>query len=225
MQGSEIELQAGGTRFSAYRGRPPGGSGAGVVLLHEGFGLDDCSRELVDRLARAGFIALAPALPRATPTRSPREALLRENALDEEASEARIASAIRALLGDPGCLGPRVGVVALGASAELGLAAGGANPRVGALVDLARLPGDIASVAKDTAPRLLLVLGDEDPACAVDAVAQRVERLAEHGFEVEVRRQPGAGPDFMSEARVDRFDARAAAESWDSAIAFLREAL
>jgi dienelactone hydrolase len=138
---------------------------------------------------------------------------------------ARVGCAIDALLGDPGCLGPRVGVVAFGGSADLGLEAAAGNPRVGAVVELARLPEAPLNSATESGPRVLLLLGDEDPACSEDAVGDRVRELSDRGFEVVVRRQPGVGADFTSEPRVDRFDARAAAAAWDGAIAFLREAL
>jgi carboxymethylenebutenolidase len=225
MQGSEIELDAGGTPFRAYRGRPPGGTGSGLVLLHEGFGLDDSIRERVERLARAGFIAVAPMLGNADVTRSPAEAHQREASLDPDLIATRVGRAIDALLGDPGCQGPRVGVVGLGGSAPLGLKAGADHPRVGAIVDLARLPEDLADARTKPGPRLLLVVGDEDPACSEEVLTARVQELSERGFDVAVRRQPGVGADFTSEPRVDHFDARAAAEAWDSAIAFLREAL
>ena len=42
---------------------------------------------------------------------------------------------------------------------------------------------------------------------------------------VHVRVQPGVGHGFMNEERADRFDAAAAAQGWDAALAYLRAEL
>ncbi len=44
--------------------RPAGGSGPGLLVLQEWWGLDWGIKEMVDRLAEAGFVALAPDLYR-----------------------------------------------------------------------------------------------------------------------------------------------------------------
>ena len=43
-----------------YLAVPPSGKGAGVLVLHAWWGLNDVMREFCDRLAQAGFVALAP---------------------------------------------------------------------------------------------------------------------------------------------------------------------
>jgi carboxymethylenebutenolidase len=50
--------------LNAYLALPPVGSGPwpGVVVLHEAFGLTDDIRQLTDRVATAGYVAVAPDL-------------------------------------------------------------------------------------------------------------------------------------------------------------------
>lgn len=222
--GSEIELQAGDTRFGGYRSRPVGG-GPGVVVLHEGFGLDDCTLEASDRLARAGFLTLAPALSDETTTRSPAEAKLRAKRWDRDAVATRVQAAISMLQGDSACAGGRVGILGAGTGGAMGLHMMGGNASIGAVVDFSGLPEEPVLSAGADASQVLLVFGEEDPAGAGGAFETQVEALRAQGCEVTLRQQPGVGPDFTSEAWVDRFDARAAAESWDAALAFLRAAL
>jgi len=47
---------------SGYLAMPASGSGAGVLVIQEWWGLDSGIKEMADRLAEAGFVALAPDL-------------------------------------------------------------------------------------------------------------------------------------------------------------------
>ena len=47
---------------SIYLAQPASGQGAGVLVLHAWWGLNDFFKELCQRLAAAGFVALAPDL-------------------------------------------------------------------------------------------------------------------------------------------------------------------
>ena len=58
----DLEIPADGGTLPAYRAVPAAGSGPGVLVLHEAFGLVGQIREVCDRLAREGFVALAPDL-------------------------------------------------------------------------------------------------------------------------------------------------------------------
>lgn len=61
--GSTIQLVASdGHRLAAYRAHPDGESRAGLVVLQEIFGVNKHIRELCDRYAASGFMAVAPSL-------------------------------------------------------------------------------------------------------------------------------------------------------------------
>ena len=53
---------ADGTSFSAYRADPSGPPRGGVVVIQEIFGVNAHMRDVTDRYAQAGFVAVAPAL-------------------------------------------------------------------------------------------------------------------------------------------------------------------
>jgi carboxymethylenebutenolidase len=51
-----------GRRFDAYLARPPNGRAAGVLVLHDMFGLNEPIRDIADRYAERGYAALVPNL-------------------------------------------------------------------------------------------------------------------------------------------------------------------
>ena len=63
MQGREIEIEAadGGT-FQGYLSLPEGGTGPGLVVLQEIFGVNAHIREVCDTFAEEGYVTLAPDL-------------------------------------------------------------------------------------------------------------------------------------------------------------------
>ena len=63
MSASFIEVTAhDGGRFNAYVARPAQGSGPGLVLLQEIFGINDFMKSMADRFAEEGYVVLVPDL-------------------------------------------------------------------------------------------------------------------------------------------------------------------
>jgi carboxymethylenebutenolidase len=61
--GSTIDLTASdGFKFAAYRAEPKGKAKGGVVVVQEAFGVNAHIREMADRFANDGYLAIAPAL-------------------------------------------------------------------------------------------------------------------------------------------------------------------
>src|SRR5256885_14416209 len=57
-----VEFRSNGTNASGYLVKPPGGSGPGILVIQEWWGLDSGIKTMTDRLGAAGFVALAPDL-------------------------------------------------------------------------------------------------------------------------------------------------------------------
>src|SRR5438128_7429647 len=93
------EFQADGRTISAYLAEPSHGSGPGVVVLHAWWGLTEPFRHVCDRLAEAGFVALAPNLYRGKTTAAVEEAQALGEALDRDVERVRgdIAGAVQFL--------------------------------------------------------------------------------------------------------------------------------
>ena len=62
--GNMVDFASNGDTAGGYLALPDGGSGPGVIVVQEWWGLDSGTKEMADRLASAGFVALAPDLYR-----------------------------------------------------------------------------------------------------------------------------------------------------------------
>ena len=60
--GNMVTFASNGNEASGYLALPDGGTGSGVIVVQEWWGLDSGIKEMADRLAAAGFVALAPDL-------------------------------------------------------------------------------------------------------------------------------------------------------------------
>jgi carboxymethylenebutenolidase len=106
-------LQVGPTSNRAYLAVPESGTGAGVLVLHAWWGLTSVFTDVCDRLAGAGYVALAPSLfpgEATAATIDEAEALL---AAHDEATvvEPVVQAAVEQLRGLSAVTGPQIGVI------------------------------------------------------------------------------------------------------------------
>src|SRR5512135_1082052 len=83
------EFQVDGRTISAYLAVPEHGSGPSVVVLHAWWGLTEPFRQVCDRLAEAGFVALAPDLYHGKTAATVEEAQALGSALDQDVERVR----------------------------------------------------------------------------------------------------------------------------------------
>jgi len=83
------EFQADGRTINAYLAEPELGSGPRVLVLHAWWGLTDVFKQVCDRFAEAGFVALALDLYHCRTTASVEEAQTLASALDRDVERGR----------------------------------------------------------------------------------------------------------------------------------------
>jgi carboxymethylenebutenolidase len=224
-QGSDLEIPVEDGALSAYLARPAAGHGPGVLVLHEAFGLVEYIRDVCDRLARAGFVALAPDLFHGRRTNSEARAAELAAGLEAQAVMRDLASATQALVNESAVDGARIGVVGFCMGGHLALLAATGSPRVVAVVDFYGVdPGLPLDLSKLDAT-VLAVFAENDEFVSSEAVEALRAGLAAAGKQATILVQPGVGHAFMNDSRPDRHDAAAAAEGWDRMLALLRAKL
>jgi carboxymethylenebutenolidase len=222
--GSEITIENGGETLTAYLTLPESGSGPGVLVIQEWWGLVPHIRDVCDRLAREGFVALAPDLYHGRAAADPDTAGRYMLGLEIPRALRDLEAAIGELLNRE-TIGSKVGVVGFCMGGQLALAAGCGNPRVGAVVDFYGVHPEVSlDLARCSAP-VLAIFAENDDFISSDAVARLSAELSAAGVRASVRTLGGAAHAFMNDSRPDVYDAAAAAEGWAAMLAFLRAEL
>jgi|SRR5579863_1987116 len=221
------EFQVDGGTISAYLAEPSYGSGPGVLVLHAWWGLTEPFRQVCDRLAEAGFVALAPDLYHGKTTTVVEEAQALATALNQNEEEVRsdIAGAVQILCqhaapqraGDRGKLA-LVGF-SLGGAYALDLSVNMAEEIAAVVTFYASYPGLDYSSAKAA---YLCHFAEEDPFEPAESVAEMEQELLAAGRTVTVYTYPGTKHWFFEENRPE-YDAQAARLAWERTIEFLHQ--
>src|SRR5919112_6572373 len=90
----DVEFKANGGTAPGYLAVPESGSGPGVVVLQEWWGVDDSIKRMVDDFAAEGFVALAPDLYHGETTDQPDEAQQKMMALNMDETEKELRGAV-----------------------------------------------------------------------------------------------------------------------------------
>jgi len=225
MNGSMIEFPSGGGSTPGYLSLPEGGSGPGVVVIQEWWGLVDHIRDVADRFAGAGFVTLAPDLYHGQTTRSPDQAQKLLMALNIAAAGQEIHSAARYLLSLPSLRPPRVGVVGFCMGGQLALYAATEFPdAIAACVDFYGMhPNAPIDAARLQVP-VLAHFGRSDSLVTGGDAPALVQRISDAGKFVDAYYYD-AGHAFFNNTRPEAYNPDAASLAWDRTLAFLRDKL
>lgn len=208
---------------TAYIVAPAGGSGPGVMVLHGWWGMNQFVHRVCDRLADAGFVAIAPDLFAGASADTPDQAQELLAAVDMNAVVASVMATSAALRDLPVTDDRPIGVVgmSMGASLSLWLATR-APEQVGAAVVFYGVQ-DI-----DFEPAVAPILGhfaEHDELVSDDQVVEMEAHLRLLDKDVEFHRYAGTGHWFIEEDRAAAYDPAAAQLAWERTIAFLHEHL
>ena len=231
MSGSFEVLAVDGSDMRCYLAAPDAGPAPGVVVCMHAPGVDDFIRTIVDRLAAAGFGAIAPDLyhRQTQPEESPlaRMAKLRDDEilrdLDAATAHLRGLDAISAdRTGVVGfCMGGRLSYLDAAHDAQLRAAVVFYGGNI--MVPWGDGPAPFELTERIGCP-LLGLFGEEDGNPSPDDVAKLDAELERLGRAHEFVSYAGAGHAFMNEARPS-FRADAAADAWSRCVAWLRRHL
>ena len=222
MAGEIVKFPSNGNEAEGYLATPASGSGPGVIVIQEWWGLVPHIKDICDRLAGEGFVALAPDLYHGETSTEPDEAgkLMMGMEIDEAARD--MSGAVDYLAGHETTTGNKVGCVGYCVGGGLSLYLASLKPEIGAcVVYYGMRPGTQPNFADIQAP----VLGHyaENDNFASPAAARDLEAsLKSLGKEVEFHIYPGTEHAFFNDTRADVYNADAAKLSWERTLPFFR---
>jgi carboxymethylenebutenolidase len=205
-----------------HRALPAERATSGVVVMHPWWGLNDDVRAYADRLADAGFAAVAPDLFDGRVATTIEEADALSTALNEDAADALALAAVDTLgeaIGDPSA---RLGAVGFSMGSAWALWLPAQRPEIVASVTYyGSLTGPSLSRARVPVQGHFAATDEYEPD---EGLAEFERTLRTAGREVEIHRYPGTGHWFAEPSR-DAYVAQAADLAFDRTVEFLRQHL
>jgi carboxymethylenebutenolidase len=205
---------------NTYLAKPESGKGRRVLVLHAWWGLNEFSKELCDRLAQEGFVALAPDLYHGAVASSIEQAKKLSSTLKPDVVAQQITHAAEQLQGIGGTSARGIGVIgfSLGGSWALWLASQKPSPVDATVVFYATGEEDFAQ--GHSAFQFHHAENDDyEPTSEVEKLQNL---LGAAGRPAEFYVYPGATHWFFESDRPDAYQTEAAQLAWNRTVEFLR---
>lgn len=218
--GELVTFKSNGGTASGYLAKPASGSGKGVIVIQEWWGLNDNIKGIADRFANAGFVALAPDMYHGKVTAEPDEAgksMMAMNIAEAEKDLRGAVSYLKDLTGSP------VGTVGFCMGGALSLFAACTNSSdVGACVDFyGGHPGVKYNFDTLTAP-VLGIWAEHDDFVNPNVPGYETALQARH-LSYEFKTYPGTQHAFFNDEHPEpQYNAAAAKDAWEKTLTFFR---
>ena len=225
-----VEFKSNGHNASGYLATPASGSGPGVLVIQEWWGLDAGIKTMADKLAAAGFVALAPDLYHgelAAHDEMDKAGHLMQS-LPPDRAARDMSGAVDYLASHPSVTGKGIGVVGFCMGGMLSfLIAANRGDKVKALVPFYGFPqGDAEPDWSKLTAAVSGHMAENDsffPPAAAHALEKKLRAM---GKDVTLTVHPGTGHAFMGPHNaLGTLNEKLAAKIWPEAVSFLQAKL
>lgn len=225
MSGSMVKFPANGHSCDGYLALPAKGSGPGLIVVQEWWGLVDHIKTLADRFAAEGFVTLAPDLYHGERTTSPDQAgkLLMALNIAQAGKDMRGAAAY---LRASDLLKPKkVGILGFCMGGQLALYAAQEHPDViDAAVDFYGIHPKVEIVPARVKVPVLGHFATRDKSVPLESVRAMAAEVSKAGVSFDVHEYE-ADHAFFNDTRPQVYDAGAATLAFSRTLTFLKNAL
>lgn len=219
--GQMVSFPSGQDTISAYLARPASEPEAIVVVIHEWWGLNDWVKEVADRLAGEGHLAIAPDLYRGQVATEAEEAHELSRGLPEERAVGDVRAAAAHVRAMSGLGGLRVGVIGFCMGGRLSLISSlDDSPFAATVVCYGRPETSVDRLATLRGP-VLGIYGADDKGIGPEQVDALDRALEAAGKQHEILVMDHAGHAFLNSDRPNSYAPEAATEAWKEIDAFL----
>lgn len=225
-----VEFRSNGNVASGYLVTPAAGSGPGVLVIQEWWGLDSGIKQMADRLGAAGFVALAPDLYHgelAAHDEMDKAAHLMQG-LPADRAGRDMSGAVDYLASHSAVTSKGIGVVGFCMGGMLSFIIAANRPdKVKALVPFYGFPqGEAEPDWSKLAASVRGHMAEHDNFFAPAAARALEAKLRGMGKDVTLTVHPGTGHAFMGPHNaLGTLNATLAAEIWPTVVSFLHDTL
>ena len=218
---------SGGQKIQGYLSEPAAGSGSGkspaVIVIHEWWGLVQHIKNIADRYASQGYLALAPDLYRGETATTSEEAMGLATGVSPQASASIIEDAVL-YLKEKGVEGRGIGITGFcfGGTHSFNFVCESHDVAAGAIYYATRLPSD-EKLEKISVP-LLLVYGDQDRNVNPQQARELEGKLKRMGKRAELLEYRGCAHAFFNDESPS-YKPDAARDAWDKTLRFFGQNL
>jgi carboxymethylenebutenolidase len=224
MSGEMVTFQSNGGTANGYLSLPASGKGPGVIVIQEWWGLVPHIKDVCDRFAAEGYVALAPDVYHGESTKSPDEAGKLMMALRIDEAEKDLRGAIGYLLNNKATSGNKVGTIGFCMGGALSLYAASKNPQVGACVVFYGIHPNVKPDLANLKAPVLGIYAELDAYVTPATVHELEAKLKELGKSAEMHIYPGVDHGFFNDTR-EVYNEAAAKDAWQRVLGFFREHL
>jgi carboxymethylenebutenolidase len=221
MSGKMIDFGTG----NGYLAIPESGSGKAVIVLQEWWGLVPHIKDVADRFAVAGYVALAPDLYDGVSTKSPDEAGKLFMALNIAETDKKLRGAIDYLLANETVTSKKVGTIGFCMGGMLSLFAASNNEKVGACVCFYGIHPAVKLNFEGFNAPILGLYAENDSSVPPSAVTGLEAKLLAHGKACEFKIYEDADHAFFNDTRPEVYREDYAKDAWKRVLNFYEENL
>lgn len=222
----DVQLTVDGKQTGGHLALPCGdGPWPGVVVIQEWWGLNDHIRDIANRFAAEGFVAVAPDLYFGAVATEPDDARKLRMAMEWDQALDVIQAAVDSLVALEDVAPKRAGIIGFCMGGGLAWHGAAKLHSIGAAVPFYGGGPEMTAeeVAQCQVP-VLAIYGELDQGVSPDVAAQRAALMDAAGVSHETIVYPDAQHAFFNDTR-PVFHAEAAADAWERVLTFFRRNL
>jgi carboxymethylenebutenolidase len=210
-------------QLPAYLSRPADESEKtpSIVIVHEWLGLVPHIKNVADRYASRGYLALAPDLYHGKIASNPDEARKLTMSVTTEDSTKELTTAVNYLRAASRAKEGKIGITGFcfGGTHALNFVCESPEISAGAIYYASRLPSD-EQLSRISAP-LLIIYGDQDQSVKPEQARQLEATLRRLGKDAQLLMYEGAPHAFFNDEHKQTYRPEASKDAWEKTLLFL----
>ena len=223
MPGTMVDFPSNGGTTKGYLATPDGGTGPGVVVIQEWWGLVPHIKKVCDRFAAAGFTALAPDMYHGKTADEPDGAGKLFMALNIAQAEKDLRGAV-SYVADRSSTA-KVGAIGFCMGGQLALFAGTLNPKVGAVVNFYGIHPNVKPDYAKLGGPVLGLFAEKDGFVTPQTAREVDAAIKKAGKSSEIHIYPNVDHAFFNEDNTGAYNKAAADDAWRRTLTFFRQHL